>query len=313
MTSVVARRAAAAVASGAPPRWLDGLGIAFSTIATSQICHLQAPSLVAATRDPDEAPRVLALALLTTGVLNAGVGVTALYFAGDTEELATLNWKAYDGTSFDGSGGGGADAGEAVPAWALAGRLVVLLLPVVCAASSFPISAVVLSNNIAETLGLATTSSAAAASSTAAGTVASGHPQPDAQEGGADASGLEGGGVGGAGLRRGGTCGPCRHAGSRLACRMLAVLPPIGLTILVHDLSIAYDVTGICSFVLGLVLPAALLLKANASGRPLMGIHRGYLLRLFGTWPAAYASIALALVSVGLTVYNAAGAVTGRR
>lgn len=137
-----ARRALGALGARAlrERRWSDGLGIAFSTISISQICHLQTPALVRASAAPERAHVVMGCALLTTGALSAAVGALALYFGERTEQLGTLNWKGYDGVGFDG--------GAAPPAWAVLARDAVLLLPVLAAASSFPLSAIVLATNL---------------------------------------------------------------------------------------------------------------------------------------------------------------------
>lgn len=171
--------------------WYDGLGIAFSTISTSQICHLQAPSLVRAAREPDRALRTLALALATTGALNAAVGVTGAFFGERTEQLATLNWKAYDGHGFD------APAGAPCAAWAVGVRMLVLAFPLLASASSFPISAVVLATNLNE--------------------------------------------VAPARVRA-----RLSPAGLKVAGRLIAVLPPVLLTMAEHQLSVVFDVTGLC-------------------------------------------------------------------
>lgn len=192
--AATAARHGTRVLGQAGAHWYEGLGIAFSTISTSQICHLQAPSLVRAARAPERALRTLALALVTTGALNAAVGVTGLFFADETEQLATLNWKAYDGRSFHGSSDGG---GSEPPAWAVGVRLVVLAFPLVASASSFPISAVVLATNLHE---IAPARLRASLSPTAL----------------------------------------------KLACRLVAVLPPVGLTMALHKLSVVFDVTGVC-------------------------------------------------------------------
>jgi hypothetical protein len=185
------RRLAASAVSGGGA-WYQGLGIAFSTISTSQICHLQAPSLVRAAREPAGALRVLGLALVTTAVLNASVGLTGLFFGEATEELATLNWKQYDGAGF----GGGAGAARA-PGWAVGLRIAVLAFPLLASASSFPISAVVLARNLHEIA-------------------------PAAARDRLSPNGL------------------------RVGCRLVAVLPPVVLTMLLHKLSVVFDVTGLC-------------------------------------------------------------------
>lgn len=128
--------------------WFDGLGIAFSTISTSQMNHLQVPALFKAARYPDHALGVFCTALCTSALLSSAVGCLSLYFGAGTEQLATLNWKTYDGRGF----GDGEGRTASIPAWALAIRVGVMFLPVITTISSFPISAIVLANNIDEAL-----------------------------------------------------------------------------------------------------------------------------------------------------------------
>lgn len=61
------------------------------------------------------------------------------------------------------------------------------------------------------------------------------------------------------------------------------------------------------SFVLGLALPALLVLRAHRSGRPLIGRSRHWLLRALGGRVSAYCVLLIALLSTVLSLLNATG------
>jgi len=285
---------------GGGRRWFDGLGIAFSTVSISQMCHLQAPALCRAAAVPERAHLVMSCALLTTGVLSAAVGCLALYFGDATEQLATLNWKAFNGAAFDSDAGG-----KEPPTWAVAVRTLVLLFPVIAAASAFPLSAIVLANNLREACELPLS----AALTHARAVLGRAPARRGVEEVGAESEveAEDGEGGGGAGIAAASQHDVLGCAGSVVLWRALAVGPPVLLTALFHKLALVFDISGLFSFVLGLALPSALLLRAAAGGRPLVGRARHPLVRALAHPALACALLLLAAVSVVLSLLSAVG------